>query len=533
MTVGFEDESIEEEINNNKPDECQLFELEDDGYWSTFPGIDNQSNKALFLFNKIKACWQDPETFNSPFTINNDFFDITEEDVKNSKKILEEQCPVLYKGMATDQTILKALAIGHKNNMDYLQYLMDDYFKYRAQNIEQDKIYKVADWVKNHPHFLILKNMTLKNELQINDKAIKIEELVHSACNLYGKRFLPQLQYQSILKINDSLEVIMRYIEAAVTFIANLFGVTSENKTKRGICPFQFDLCITSGVSTEITSNDEDDDDNEEDDDYEEKITEPKEEQSANNDIDYIGDIEKRLKSNDINFEHTRLHVNSGGIEQQRVFTQLLEQYKQNNKCEEEKEKFAYPHKKRIIAFIDRRVSKNYTSDQDEEKCKDDIYLYPPPNNCCIIPNDAKSEWYLNSSKTCLLPNSLYGTKDKESQGIANNDEDDNKMTPENDMNIGTASNIKGSVLTISFHVMSQNEVKCYLYYNGQFSRIPMNNKDSIIKNMLESLFIMTNNDNQNYIGSEHIGEVIKVMNTHINDHKFDAFQKHVCSVTV
>ena len=64
---------------------------------------------------------------------------------------------------------------------------------------------------------------------------------------------MPQLQYHTILKIDDSLEVIVRYIEAAVLFIANLFGVTSENKTKRGICPFQFDLCISSGASIEIT----------------------------------------------------------------------------------------------------------------------------------------------------------------------------------------------------------------------------------------------------------------------------------------
>lgn len=552
ITDEMDDDNVAEEINENEntPEECQLFQLDTDdadyAYWENFPGIDNQSDKALYLFNKIKDCWQNPKAFNSPFKIDDNFFNITEDDVDKTSKILSEQCPELYKGMATDQTILKVVAIGHKNNMDYLQYLVDDYFKFRAEKIGQNKVFKVEDWVKNHPHFNVLKRIKSTHKLEINAKSVTIEELIKSACNLYGKRFLPQLQYHTILKIDDSLEVIVRYIEAAVLFIANLFGVTSNNKTKRGICPFQFDLCISSGASIEITKGAEIMNDKVEDEKKSNDLNNQRTgDNKKNNDIDYIGDIKERLNANDIKFEHTRLTI--GGIDQERVFTRLLEDYKQNNKLEEEKEHFAFPHGRRIIAFIDRRESKHYTSNEDEEKCKDDIYLYPPPNDCRNIPTDAKSEWYLNSSKTCLLPHTQYEKKEdigggSGSGGIANDDEEDEdqdgndeKEMPLNDMNIGTASNIKGSVLTISFHVMSQDEIRCYIYYNGQFSRIPMNKKDEnryvTIKNMLKSLFIMKNNENIQYLGSEQIDGSLEVINDHIKDSKFDAFQKHVCRV--
>eukprot|EP01083_Nonionella_stella_P258500 883503_1 len=66
-----------------------------------------------------------------------------------------------------------------------------------------------------------------------------------------------------------------------------------------------------------------------------------------------------------------------------------------------------YPFRKRFISFIDRRESSNEKNDT--------IIMYEPPDNARNIPNPCVPEWYLSSSRTCILPNINYNKYESES----------------------------------------------------------------------------------------------------------------------
>ena len=74
---------------------------------------------------------------------------------------------------------------------------------------------------------------------------------------------------------------------------------------------------------------------------------------------------------------------------------------------------------------------------------RDNLYLYEPPDHTKVIPENAVPEWYIASSKQCVLPDM-------------------------NGRDHGVGEKWGGAMLTISFHVKRENVTKCYLYYNGQ-----------------------------------------------------------------
>merc|ERR1712130_199145 len=99
--------------------------------------------------------------------------------------------------------------------------------------------------------------------------------------------------------------------------------------------------------------------------------------------------------------------------------------------------------KSRVISFIDRR---------DKTK-KDSIFTYVPPINCRNIPNNAVDEWYLNSSKTCLLP----GDENKAQKFKFGTEY---AMKELKNANIGSSDRCEGGLLTLSFIAKEEDAIK-------------------------------------------------------------------------
>ena len=149
------------------------------------------------------------------------------------------------------------------------------------------------------------------------------------------------------IQINDFMEDIIKYIDAACIFIKNLL------KTEDGLTPFQMDVCVAVGKSVAVFLDDDDDDDDdkkEDDSDY----------------ADCIGDFEQRIKANDLKYVKYEPNDN-----ERFTWRDLLHLFRERRKKVQsgQQTNVSYPHKKRLILFIDRRTKKN----------NENIYLYEPP----------------------------------------------------------------------------------------------------------------------------------------------------------
>ena len=159
-----------------------------------------------------------------------------------------------------------------------------------------------------------------------------------------------------------------------------------------------------------------------------------------------------------------------------------------------------------------------------DEAYRDPVYLYEPPLNCRHIPNDAVPEWYHNSSRTCLLPNMAYGDGLEAERGPIK--ENNGGFTKEKfaNANIGSLSPCKGAFLTFSFHVKAVDEVKCYLYWNGQIIRF----MPTDIGTVLPKIFSMDwcNGENAKWLeDSKGFDELVQEMNAVIKDLHFEGFK--------
>ena len=192
--------------------------------------------------------------------------------------------------------------------------------------------------------------------------------------------------------------------------------------------------------------------------------------------IDCIGDIEAKLKQNNLRYVKKKLLIDTESFEHMtsKDFRDLLKEFKQKYKVDKDGQ-YLYPHRKRLMVMLDRR---GYAENECEH-----LFLYEPPANCRNMPIDQVPEWGLNASKTCLLPNMDYGDGWK----AENPTTVDFSMQKLEEANIGAASHCKGRLLTFSFQVFEEDIIRSYLYWNGQsINFIPQD-----IKSILTRIFNM------------------------------------------
>eukprot|EP01083_Nonionella_stella_P171344 585102_1 len=267
-------EELEDELAEGWTDSL-LSDFEDGNFpFKVEPKSDEE--KKQFVFELIQKCAGDPDiifvsTIPDFKEDGDSLFKLEEKELDVIKKTYREQCPTIYtQEWELDKGLLTLLAVGKKKGFDYLMHLVDDFNRWRVDNMNKNsKDFKSTNnWIRNHRHFIQLKNVN------VGDKSYSA--MATSAVDSFNKRVCPKLEFSGGLCINDSLERTAHYICDASTFVWNL--VETANKSKTGLCPFQMDFCIISGAPAsrekkeDVASDDDDDDDDDDpDDDDEEK----------------------------------------------------------------------------------------------------------------------------------------------------------------------------------------------------------------------------------------------------------------------
>lgn len=176
-----------------------------------------------------------------------------------------------------------------------------------------------------------------------------------------------------------------------------------------------------------------------------------------------------------------------------------------------------YPQNHRFCSFVDRRkkTKSNGTVDEDE------IIFFEPPANCKRIPSGHVPLWFFDSSKTSIIPNVGYTQRwnaKMNGQGVDADYEDDRKA-PVDERNITSSDACNGALLVLSFHVEAVNEIRCYLYLNGQVTRFMA---DDIV-NLLPRYFEDTK-ENREFVQSAEAKRLVQIVHSKLIDSKFEAF---------
>ena len=287
----------------------------------------------------------------------------------------------------------------------------------------------------------------------------------------------------------------------------------------------RFDLCICSGKPILISHGDGDEkDDSGDDTDGEEKVEDINEMF-----VDCIGNVQAKLNKNNLkNVKYVHPPSEQDQEFTSRSFDNLLKELRGGGDVTKGKEPTVYPFRKRIMGFIDRRQSK-----LDGNNKKDDIWMYEPPPGGLTrdIPQNAVPEWGISASKTCLLPNMEYDEKaatgpesiDKLNSEKGNQEDIETKMK---NGNIGASDHVKGALLTFSFHVKAVDQIKCYIYYNGQMLRFMA----SDLRIVLPTLFNMDAFQNDAYLENkkfmQELDSRIKLLDEMLVDREFRSFRK-------
>jgi len=350
----------------------------------------------------------------------------------------------------------------------------------------------------------MLADIVLKYK-KINSKA---KDAAQHAVTSFFHRIVPKLMLNPATKIVDSLEDTARYIAAEVEFVYNLA------KSNQTTCPFQLDACIAYNyVKTEEVMEkaptaadaddvDDDDFDSDEDDD------DTKDDGPF---VDFLGNIKNKLKSEKCLHEIAVLDAKERNV---RAYKLQFEKFKDVIKTKYKgKEGDEYPRNHRLISLIDRRKPKddNGTVDSDE------IYFYEPPSNCNTMPTEQNDKivplWYFDASKTSIIPHIGYNE--------AMNSKDPTKHISKvvNKQNINSSLACKGSLLVLSFHVEAINEIRAYLYLNGQITRFFPEDITGLLPR-----FFVDSKENRKFAKGDAAQTMVEAMKPKLRDLKFEAF---------
>jgi len=427
------------------------------------------------------------------------------------RQIHKRFVPLIFNAadIAGEKAFVKLLAMSHVLHVPYLQYLSDTYARDRLRvRLQHHRELSPVQWVKLNPHCA---QLTADGHLDI------VLEIQHAITSFYH-RVVPKLTLRPSARVQDSLEQTVEYIIGAIEFVHNL--CTANNHT----CPLQYDAVIaylksadTSGVVKPAMDDDGDmdgDDDGDDDDGKSAAV-------AAHACTQEIGDIEHKLngakcayKKGAIeaqytlrDYEKTGTAIADDGVDVEvktdETFTlrtsralkqefdalmNLPAMYKKYGVPEDAR----FPRQHRFVSMIDRRKP-------TQNLKMDDVYFYEPPSDCNTIPKQAHLDlWYFDASKKCILPVGHGGGGGG---------------------NITSSTSCDGKMLLLSFHVLSADEIRAYLYLEGGAIRFFA---DDIV-NVLP-LYFEQSHKNEVFIRSKTCQDMIERVRKKLKDRRFEAF---------
>jgi len=313
-----------------------------------------------------------------------------------------------------------------------------------------------------------------------------IMDMLQAAVRTFFHRASSMIQLPFFEKYQDSLEEIVRYIQRSSSFIHSL--LQNNNIAP----PFCIDLVVIPQKVVEALNkneDDEEDDDSDFDDDDDSDDDEDEDSKNEYDPFDAIPDVQTKLEQNNTIYEKREIPKNA----RPRVFNETFTALR--NKTNNEKNKgtnFAMPHRQRICIIADRRKGP-----KDNDKDSDTLFMYKPPISG-DIPSSNVPEWYFQASFDCLIP------------GKRRNDI------------ITAKSSAKGYLLCFSFHILSKEEIKCYLYTRGQMVRfMPID-----VATLLPELFVINANNAKFIEHEKKTGDIAKSIK--LTDKPFEKFRERV-----
>ena len=159
-----------------------------------------------------------------------------------------------------------------------------------------------------------------------------------------------------------------------------------------------------------------------------------------------------------------------------------------------------YPHKRRVCAIVDCRESDGET---------DKLTFFEPPQNCCSFPEHKEGHvqlWHFDASRACILPDEGYNQGKHKDRARA-------------------LTSATASAMTLSFHVESADEIRCYLFVEGGVMRFLPQDIIEVVPRFFDPEF----GDNARWVsrhGGRKANMLVKQMSRQLCDKKFNAFYK-------
>ena len=187
-----EDDEIREELEQDDPGECMFTEFDSD-----FP-LKGNGDPMNEVFKILKKCAAKKDAFGhddekyDALRVSKEDWIVSQEEMAAAIAVHKAQCPSIFAdGMIlNDNAIMSLVAMGHKMNKPYLQYVADMYQRERVANIK-DSGYSIQQWKQTNLHCKELKNLKVDGR---GKKASLVDDIT-GALSSYFHRVSPQLMY--------------------------------------------------------------------------------------------------------------------------------------------------------------------------------------------------------------------------------------------------------------------------------------------------------------------------------------------------
>jgi len=226
---------------------------------------------------------------------------------------------------------------------------------------------------------------------------------------------------------------------------------------------------------------------------------------------DCVGNVPAKLKANKCLFIKQKVMEAADDEKQssdvtRRLFDAQFRKFK-NGQLKQKysgKELQEYPRNHRFCSVFDRRAADKSKGIIDG----DELIFFEPPDDCNTFPEKKHLPmFYFETSRKCIIPG----------EDVTNIENQRIKM--EKMVKNSQCAN-KGGTIVFSFHVESTDEIRCYMYVNGQACRFLADD----VRLVLPTLFDMEYADNKTWIGGKECGELMERMKKQLRDVHFMAF---------
>eukprot|EP01084_Bolivina_argentea_P214191 363677_1 len=478
---GYDSDNIDEELDNAQ--DSMLVEFDDNFPLHTTMEDDERNE---FIFNIIIQCkkldykfiTQNPDVTSERWVPSHSFFDVSIEFIAEIEIKYKKQCSSIWmQGLKTDESLKKVIAIGQKNNVPYLQYLVDTYTRQKIEYMcEEEKLLSISDWASNNHYMKQVKILDAEKH------TANFEMILH-AVKSFCTRIAPQINLKPVqFIVDDDLDDIARRI-CDICTLTEIIPAGSLDV----VVPFQMDFTFIFNKTSSVFNNEMrmSDDDDEYDDDYDAKVNNPF--VNIDNISEALDSHQLPVKKDEFFDDNTRnqergdiLKRSTVARELYKLFIDLSRNRKNKNSNHE------YPHQSRFCGILDRRGN--------SKKIKNKVYMYDAPGYCNEISSDHVPELYFELCKKCLIPQ-------KGNTHI-------------------TSETVTPQIMCLSFHIDAEDDVKCYLYYNGGMMRFFGNDIFDVLPR-----FFVDDEKKAKFVTNQGLQRDIKNgLARQLRDSKFDSF---------